>query len=114
MTFEGFQGLELRPLFGPEDGQLEPIPGRIATHDSGVFAKDFVADATFTRSQTQWDYGFKFRAAGGDPDVSDQYRSGWHNLSRELVPLQVATGRRVQAPLRKDRASASSAKCTCG
>ena len=75
VTFEEFQGLELRPLFGPEDGQLEPIPGRIATHDSGVFARDFVADATFTRSQTQWDYGFKFRAAGGDPDVSDQYEA---------------------------------------
>ena len=75
VTFEEFQGLELRPLFGPEDGQLEPVPGRIATHDSGVFAKDFVADATFTRSQTQWDYGFKFRAAGGDPDVSDQYEA---------------------------------------
>ena len=75
VTFEEFQGLELRPLFGPEDGQLEPVPGRIATHDSGVFAKDFVADATFTRSQTQWDYGFKFRAAGGDPDVSDQFEA---------------------------------------
>ncbi|MDE2899630.1 MAG: trypsin-like peptidase domain-containing protein, partial [Chloroflexota bacterium] len=48
VTFEEFQGLELRPLYGPEEGELEPVPGIITTHDSGVFARDFIAEAVYT------------------------------------------------------------------
>ena len=86
VTFEEFQGLELRPLYGPEDGALEPVPGRITRHDSGVFARDFIAEAAYTRPQTQWDFGFVFRDAEGDPDFPDQleavgvtFRGGWYH-----------------------------------
>ena len=73
VTFEEFQGLELRALYGPVDGQLDLSPGRFGSHDSGVFARDFIAEAVFTRPQTQWDYGFIFRDAKGDPDIGNQF-----------------------------------------
>ncbi|MDE2803072.1 MAG: hypothetical protein OXK21_09340, partial [Chloroflexota bacterium] len=90
VTFEEFQGLELRPLYGPEEGELEPVPGIITTHDSGVFARDFIAEAVYTRPQTQWDYGFVFRDARGDPDLPNQmeavvvrFNGSWHHYKWE-------------------------------
>ncbi len=86
VRFEGFQGLELRPLYGPEEGVLEPVPGRITRHESGVFARDFIAEAVYTRPQTQWDFGFVFRDAAGDPETPDQmeavgvtYQGSWYH-----------------------------------
>ena len=60
--FENFKGESLRKRYGPADGKLEKEPGFIATHDSGVSARDVVIEAEFNNPQgSDWDYGFIIR-----------------------------------------------------
>ena len=60
--FEDFQTFPLRKRYGPANGQLEKEPGYIAEHESGVWSRDSVVEAEFTRPPgTEWDYGFVIR-----------------------------------------------------
>ena len=60
--FENFRGDRLSRRYGPADGKLEKEPGSIATHWSGVRARDLVVEAEFVNPQgSDWDYGFIIR-----------------------------------------------------
>ena len=60
--FENFRGNRLSRRYGPADGKLEKEPGFIAGHESGVKARDLVAEAEFVNPQgSDWDYGFVIR-----------------------------------------------------
>ena len=60
--FENFRGHRLNRRYGPADGKLEKEPGKIATHWSGVRARDLVVEAEFVNPQgSDWDYGFIIR-----------------------------------------------------
>ncbi len=60
--FENFRGHRLNRRYGPADGKLENEPGKIATHWSGVRARDLVVEAEFVNPQgSDWDYGFIIR-----------------------------------------------------
>ena len=61
--FEDFQVSSLRRGYGPASGRLQREPGRVATYDSGVWARDLVAEAEFDNPRgTDWDYGFIIRS----------------------------------------------------
>ena len=61
--FENFRGHRLNRRYGPADGKLEKEPGNIATHWSGVRARDLVVEAEFVNPQgSDWDYGFIIRS----------------------------------------------------
>ena len=66
--FESFQVIRLTHSYGPASGKLqnypqESIEDRIASkHSSGVWTRNFVAEAEFTHpNSSNWDYGFTFR-----------------------------------------------------
>ena len=61
--FENFRGHRLNRRYGPADGKLEKEePGQIATHWSGVRARDLVVEAEFVNPQgSDWTYGFIIR-----------------------------------------------------
>jgi len=60
--YENFKGSQLDHRYGPADGQLEYQEGFISAHDSGIQARDLVAEAAFTNpSGRDWDYGFLIR-----------------------------------------------------
>ena len=60
--FENFRGNRLSRRYGPADGKLEKEPGVVAGHESGVKARDLVAEAEFVNHQgSDWDYGFIIR-----------------------------------------------------
>ena len=60
--FENFRGNRLSRRYGPADGKLEKEPGKVATHWSGVRARDLVVEAEFVNPQgSDWDYGFIIR-----------------------------------------------------
>ena len=60
--YEDFAVTALNKRYGPADGRLVKEPGSIGIHRSGVWTRDFVAEAQFiTPSGTDWDYGFIIR-----------------------------------------------------
>ena len=60
--FENFKGSQLTRRYGPAEGKLQKEPGSIATHYSGVQARDLVVEAMFVSPQgSEWDYGFVIR-----------------------------------------------------
>ena len=60
--FENFRGNRLSRRYGPADGKLEKEPGFVGGHESGVKARDLVAEAEFVNHQgSDWDYGFIIR-----------------------------------------------------
>ena len=60
--FEDFLGEPLAEEYGPASGSLEYSQKYISLHKSGVWTRDFVAEAQFTNpSGNDWDYGFTFR-----------------------------------------------------
>ena len=60
--YEDFAVTALNKRYGPADGRLVKEPGSIGGHRSGVWTRDFVAEAQFiTPSGTDWDYGFVIR-----------------------------------------------------
>ena len=60
--YEDFAVTALNKRYGPADGRLVKEPGSIGSHRSGVWTRDFVAEAQFiTPSGTDWDYGFIIR-----------------------------------------------------
>ena len=60
--FEDFQGGSIAKEYGPSSGMLEYEPGLISGHESGVWTRNFVAEAKFVNpGGTDWDYGFIFR-----------------------------------------------------
>ena len=60
--FEDFSGTSLGHDYGPAAGDLEDEPGRISVHNSGVWARDLIAEARFTSPPGgSWDYGFLVR-----------------------------------------------------
>ena len=60
--FEDFGGASLGHDYGPATGDLERESKFISEHDSGVWARDLVTEATFTSPPGKsWDYGFIVR-----------------------------------------------------
>ena len=60
--YEDFAVTALNKRYGPASGTLEKEPGVIPLHRSGVWTRDFVAEAQFiTTSGTDWAYGFIIR-----------------------------------------------------
>ena len=60
--FEGFSGRRLSRRYGPADGKLEKEEGKVASHGSGVWARDLLVEAQFISPQdSDWDYGFVIR-----------------------------------------------------
>ena len=96
--YEGFSIFPLRHRFGPDAGQLRKRPGFIAEQDSGVWARDLVVEAEFSRpGGTAWDYGFIIRNSLLDTlEIIGVAGSGyWFHNSREFFALdyrQVAEG----------------------
>ncbi|MCE2462475.1 MAG: serine protease, partial [Dehalococcoidia bacterium] len=68
--FENFKGAELAKRYGPADGELAYEQGFISQHDSGVWARDLLAEAEFVNPQgSDWDYGFMIRNSSNRIDV---------------------------------------------
>ena len=60
--FEDFSGRRLSRRYGPADGKLEKEEGKVASHGSGVWARDLLVEAQFINPQgSDWDYGFAIR-----------------------------------------------------
>ena len=60
--FEDFQVSSLQKHYGPASETLEYEQGLISGHDSGVWTRDLVAEATFISPRgSNWDYGFVIR-----------------------------------------------------
>ena len=60
--FEDFSGRSFSRRYGPADGTLEKEEGRIASHWSGVRARDLLVEADFVNPQgSDWSYGFIVR-----------------------------------------------------
>ena len=60
--FEDFQISPLRKRYGPASGGLQKEPGSIAGHESGLWERDIIAEATFTGPPgSNWSYGFIIR-----------------------------------------------------
>ncbi len=60
--FEDFIGWSLSHDYGPAGGKLEYEKVYISEHESGVWARDIVAEAQFANPPgSGWDYGFMFR-----------------------------------------------------
>ena len=60
--YEDFQIFPLRKRYGPAGGKLVDELGIVSEHESGVWARDLVAEATFASPTGQgWDYGFIIR-----------------------------------------------------
>ena len=62
--YEEFLVAPLRRDYGPASGTLKKEPGFVAEHDSGVWAKDLVAQTDCgSPSGKEWDCGFIIRAS---------------------------------------------------
>ena len=60
--FEDFSGRRLSRKYGPADGKFEKEEGKVASHGSGVWARDLLVEAEFINPQgSDWDYGFVIR-----------------------------------------------------
>ena len=60
--FENFTGVRLQKKYGPADGKLGKETGIVSEHESGVWARDIVAEAEFTSPPgSRWSYGFIIR-----------------------------------------------------
>ena len=60
--FEDFSGRRLSRRYGPADGKFEKEEGKVASHGSGVWARDLLVEAQFINPQgSDWDYGFVIR-----------------------------------------------------
>ena len=60
--FENFQGDRFARRYGPVDGKLENEEGKVASHQSGVRARDLLVEAEFVNPQgSDWSYGFLIR-----------------------------------------------------
>ena len=60
--FENFQGDRFTRRYGPADGKLENEEGKVASHQSGVRARDLLVEADFVNPQgSDWSYGFLIR-----------------------------------------------------
>ena len=60
--FENFQGDRFARPYGPVDGKLENEEGKVASHQSGVRARDLLVEAEFVNPQgSDWSYGFLIR-----------------------------------------------------
>ena len=60
--YEDFTISALNKEYGPASGKLVYETRFISEHDSGVWARDFLAEATFTSpAGRNWDYGFVIR-----------------------------------------------------
>ena len=60
--FEDFSGRSFSRRYGPADGKLEKEEGKVASHGSGVWARDLLVEAQFANPQgSDWDYGFVIR-----------------------------------------------------
>ena len=77
--FENFKGGQLTRRYGPANGKLQKEPGKIAEHDSGVWARDLVVEAEFGSPQgDEWDYGFIIRNPESSPlEVIGVTHLGW-------------------------------------
>ncbi len=65
--FKDFLVAPLQKEYGPANGKLEYEQGFISEHDSGVWERDFMAEAEFTSPPgSDWDYGFTFRNPESD------------------------------------------------
>ena len=85
--FEGFQVSPFRKGYGPAGGRLEKDPGFVAEHDSGLWTRDLIAEATFTSpAGRNWDYGFTFRSpeSGRLEVVGVTGRGDWFHETRDL------------------------------
>ena len=60
--FRDFKGSRLSKRYGPASGTLPKEPGSVAAHQSGLVARDLVAEAEFVNPQAdEWSYGFMIR-----------------------------------------------------
>ena len=60
--FEDFQGGSIAKEYGPASGRLEFYLDFIPEHNSGVWTRNFLAEAEFVNpSGNDWSYGFVFR-----------------------------------------------------
>ena len=85
--FEDFSGTSLGHDYGPAAGDLEYEPGLLSVHDSGVWARDLIAEARFTsRPGWAWDYGFVVRNSSYNRleviGVTDNNR--WFHKTRDV------------------------------
>ncbi len=85
--FENFRGDRLTKRYGPASGTLHKEPGRIGVHESGVWSRDLVVEADFTRTGgTPWSYGFLIR----NPEfnrlevIGISSSGGWFHDSRDV------------------------------
>ena len=64
--YEDFAVTALNKRYGPASGTLEEEPEFIATHYTGVWARDLIAEAEFVHPQdSDWDHGFIIRRSEG-------------------------------------------------
>ena len=85
--FENFRGSRLSRRYGPADGKLEKEPGKVATHWSGVRARDLVVEAEFVNPQgSDWDYGFIIRRPEviGLEVIGLTDKASWFHYARDV------------------------------
>ena len=96
--FEYFNVTPWNRLYGPTSGTLERVQERISNHDSGVWIRDFIAEARFANpTGTDWDYGFGFRNSSNRVEVIIVTGTGsWFHYTRGIEDeefTEVASGR---------------------
>ena len=97
--FEDFAVSGLTKRYGPASGKLEDEPDGIAEHDSGVWTRDLVAEATFISPRgSNWGYGFIIRnPKSGRLEVIGVTGNGnWLHKTRDVEDdeyTEVAEGR---------------------
>ena len=85
--FEDFQLFPLQKRYGPASGRLQNEPGFVAEHDSGLWVRDLIANATFTSPPGRnWDYGFIIRNPGANrlEIIGVTGAATWFHQSRDV------------------------------
>ena len=84
--YEDFKWQKLTRRYGPASGEIDHGGEFIGVHKSGVFTRDLVVQATYTRPSAWWDCGFIIRAptAGHLEVIGITHWTQWFHETRGL------------------------------
>ena len=98
--YEDFKWQKLTRRYGPASGEIEHGGEFVGEHETSVFTRDVVVQATYTRPSAWWDCGFIIRAPTVNrlEVIGITHRSQWFHKTRS--PGKMSTLIKILGPLR--------------